>query len=59
MTFIEDNKEQLITDALLSGQTKLYIDRMEIRLKPLKRDTFLNRERQATVQAQQITKLLN
>ena len=59
MKFIEDNTQEQIINALLSHQTIIVIDRVEIILKPLKRDTSYYRKIAATKQADKIIKVLN
>lgn len=56
--FLPDTREQDIVSALLSGQNKIVIDRVEIFLKPLKRDTKLAKEREAKKVAKSIVKIL-
>ena len=58
MNFQPDDNEQKIIDALMSRQTKVKINQIEIVLKPLKKDTYKNREREAQQRAKQIIKLL-
>lgn len=58
MTFIKDTRKQDIVSALMSGQTKITIDRVEVILKPLKRDTIKRKEKEAEKQADEIIKLL-
>ena len=55
---INDNRKQGIVDALMSGQTKLIVDGIEIVMKPLKRDTRKRMLKGAEKQADKIIKLL-
>lgn len=56
--FLPDTREQDIVTALLSGQRKMYIDGVEIILKPLKRDTRFSKEREAKKFAKGIISIL-
>lgn len=58
ITFIQDTRKQDIVTALMSGQSKVHIDGVEIILKELKRDTTKRKQREAEKQAEQIIKLL-
>lgn len=59
MKFIEDTREQDIVQALLTGQSKITIDRVEVFLKPLKIDTSYRKELAAKKEAKEIIKLLD
>lgn len=50
--------EQIVS-SLLSGQRKTVVNGVEVYLKPLKRDTLKNREREAIKRAEKIFKLIN
>lgn len=50
-------EEQIVT-SLLCGHRKTTINGIEIELKPLKRDTLKNREREAVKRAEKIVKLI-
>lgn len=56
--FLPDTREQEIVTALLSGQRKVYIDGIEVMLKPLKRDTRFAKEREAKKVAKEIISIL-
>lgn len=49
--------EQLVT-SLLCGHRKTVLNGIEIELRPLKRDTLKNREREAVKRAESILKLI-
>lgn len=49
--------EQIVT-SLLCGHRKTIVNGIEVHLKPLKRDTLLNREREAVKRAESILKLI-
>lgn len=59
MKFIKDTRKQDIVSALLSGQSKVTVDGIEIFLKALKRDTRFNKEKEAKAQADKIIKSLD
>lgn len=59
MIFLPDTRKQDIVNALLSGQSKITIDGIEVFLKVLKRDTRYNKEKEAKAQADKIIKVLN
>ena len=59
MIFIKDTTKEQIVNAILSHQTFIVIDRVEIILKPLKRDTSYYRNISANKQADKIIKALN
>lgn len=59
MTFLADNREQILVNAFLANQTKVEINRVEIFLTPLKKDTYKNREKEAEKKAQEIINILN
>ena len=56
--FLPNTDKETIVSALLSGQKNVTIDGIEIILKPLKRDTQKNREREADKIASKLIKLL-
>tara|TARA_R110000796_G_scaffold59008_5_gene135959 strand:- start:10208 stop:10384 length:177 start_codon:yes stop_codon:yes gene_type:complete len=58
MEFLKDNSQEEIVSALMSGQSKVTIGNVEFKLKPLKRDTTKNREREAVKIAKSLSKLL-
>lgn len=58
MKFIKDTRKEQIVKALLLNQRMIVIDKVEIFLKPLKRDTLQNREKEANQKANEILKLL-
>lgn len=58
MEFIANNNVSDIISALMSGQNKITLDNVELILKPLKRDTTKNREREAAKVANSLAKLL-
>jgi len=47
MEFFKNVDQKDIENALLSGQSKVTINDIEISLSPLKRDTLKNKEREA------------
>lgn len=49
---------EAIETALLTGQRRVFLNGFEIELKPLKRDTQPNREREAQKRAKEIINLL-
>jgi hypothetical protein len=59
MIFIKDTTKEQIVNAILSHQTNIVIDRVEIILKPLKRDTSYYRNISANKQADKIIKAIN
>ena len=50
--------EQQIITALLTGQRKVFYNGVEVELKPLRRDTLKNKEREAIKRAKEISKML-
>lgn len=58
MTFTKDNTQKQIVNALMARQSKITVGNIEIHLKPLKRDTMLNREREATKRAASLLTIL-
>lgn len=58
INFLPDDRENRIITALLSGQKTITIDRVEIFLKPLKRDTRWAQEMAAQKQAKELIKVL-
>jgi len=56
--YVSTNEEQIVT-ALLTGQRNIKLNGIEIMLNPLKRDTSLNKMREAEAKAKEIVKLLN
>lgn len=47
-----------IVNSLLCGHRKTTVNGIEIELRPLKRDTYKNREREAQKRAKEILKLI-
>ena len=59
MKFYKNTDEEQIVTALLIGQRNIKLNGIEIILNPLKRDTPLNKMREAEAKAKEIVKLLN
>ena len=59
MKFYKNTDEEQIVTALLIGQKNIKLNGIEIILNPLKRDTSLNKMREAEAKAKEIVKLLN
>ncbi len=58
MKFLQNTDQAEIENALLSGQSKIVINDIELILQPLKRDTLKNKEREAKKIAANLVKLL-
>tara|TARA_R100000544_G_C2194033_1_gene43223 strand:- start:463 stop:642 length:180 start_codon:yes stop_codon:yes gene_type:complete len=58
MKFYKNTNEEQIVTALLTGQRNIKLNGIEIMLNPLKRDTSLNKMREAEAKAKEIVKLL-
>lgn len=51
-------EKRILVDALMSGCSTVTVSDVEFRLKPLKRDTLKNREREANKRADELLKFL-
>lgn len=57
MVFLPNTDKIDIVNALLSGQSKIVIDRVEYILPRLKRDTYKNKEKEANKIAEDLLKI--
>ena len=53
-----EEQKQILINALLSGCSVVTVDNVEFKLKPLKRDTLKNKEREANRRAEELVKFL-